>query len=152
MALERPGKLWKRADAGPLVLHPSRGSLDGWLCSWPKPRSVTFSALHKTSSWRVCGTALCLLPLSLLLLATLQSFASGDREEREIRVPPSPAPSQPRSLHLLPVPSWCHRMRCSSPGQPPAAPVSQRIWESGGLLEWRAAVRLGWESRWRRGL
>ena len=72
--------------------------------------------------------------------------------KREIRVPPSPAPSQPCSLHLLSVPSWCHRMRCSSPGQPPAAPVSQRIWESGGLLEWRAAVRPGWESRWRRGL
>ena len=60
MAQERPRKPWKRADAGPLVLHPSRGSLDGWLCSWPKPRSVSFSALHKTSSWRVCGTALCL--------------------------------------------------------------------------------------------
>ena len=148
-ALRKP---WKRADAGPLVLHPSRGSLDGWLCSWPKPRSVSFSALHKTSSWRVSGTALCLLLLSILLLSTLQSFASGDREEWERCVPPSPAPSQPRSLHLLPVPSWCHRMCCSSPGQPPAAPVSQRIWESGGLLEWRAAVRLGWESRWRRGL
>ena len=81
MAQERPRKPWKRADAGPLVLHPSRGSLDGWLCSWPKPRSVSFSALHKTSSWQVSGTALCLLLLSLLLLSTLQSFASGDREE-----------------------------------------------------------------------
>ena len=139
-ALRKP---WKRADAGPLVLHALRGSLEGWLCSWPKPRSVSFSALHKTASWRVSGTAHCLLLLSLLLPSPLQSLASGDREEWERRVPPSPDPSQPRSLHPLPVPSWCHRMRCSSPGQPPAAPVSQRIWENGGLLEWRAAVRPG---------
>lgn len=109
------------------------------MCSWPKPRSVSFSALLQDflygGSHRILSACSCCLCCS--------SPPSKLCIRGQGRVGKMCSSQQPRSLHLLPVPSWCHRMCCSSPGQPPAAPVSHRIWESGGLVGWRAAVQAG---------
>lgn len=78
-------------------------------------------------------------PLSALLGHPPKLRICGHGRAGKVHSSPALPPSQPCSLQLLPVPSRCH-----SPGRPPAAPVSQRIWENGDLLERRAALRLGW--------
>lgn len=82
----------------------------------------------------------------LLLLLHPPKLCIRGQEEWERRVPPSPArlSHAPSTLPAGATPG-CHPNVLLSPGTA-SSPVSTGFGESEGLVEWRAAVRLGWEA------
>ena len=136
MLLPLSSTRWEAAWKGGCVLGQTPGL------------SLSQPFADRPPAWSL-GPGDCSLPASAVPVAPLSPLLGhppklriwGQGRAGKVHSSPALPPSQPRSLQLVPVPSRRH-----SPGRPPAAPVSQRIWESGDLLERRAALRLGWRA------
>ncbi|KAB1253535.1 Small integral membrane protein 10-like protein 2B [Camelus dromedarius] len=137
-----------RNDAATLPLHP-------WEAAWKDGCVLGQTPGLSPQPFSKPPPAGSLLLLFLLLPSPLsegflQSSASRDKEEWERHAPPC-------SSHVLLFCHLSHAPSSSCRSGPPALTASSsslvpRIWENGDLPEWRAALSLRRESRWRRGL